>query len=413
LRGSGDSLYTACILAVRSSTGELVWYFQTTPGDSFDYDATQPILQADLTIAGRIRKVVMQANKNGFFYVLDRQTGEFLSAAPFVKGITWAKGVDKTGRPIELPGVADAKPKLLSPEPNGAHNWNGMAFHPGTGLVYLPARVGTQMLHVPDKNWKFNPDRDNVGIDGTYEGPLLAKLSALPPPTGELLAWDPVAHKAVWRAGYPVVDGGGVLATGGNLIFQGRADGVLAAYRATDGKEVWRFDAGTGIMAAPVTYVVDGVQYVTVMAGWGGSAGLMNTPAVGAVKPGWGRILTFATGGRAALNAPPFGHKEPPVPAITTRQDPQLVHAGSLLFNDQCFVCHGQNAVAGPVADLRYSSKAVLDALPSIVLGGSRAAAGMPSFAKIYSAKDVEAIRAYIIARSQESAKPTPASQRR
>ena len=413
LRGGGDSLYTACILAVRSSTGELAWYFQTTPGDSFDYDATQPIVQADLTIAGRIRKVVMQANKNGFFYVLDRETGEFLSAAPFVKGITWAKGVDKNGRPIEFPGVADAQPKLLSPEPNGAHNWNPMAFHPGTGLVYLPARVGTQMVHVPDKNWKYDPDRDNVGIDGKYEGPLFANMSAMPAPTGELLAWDPVARKAVWRAGYPVLDGGGVLATAGNLVFQGRADGILAAYRATDGKELWHVDAGTGIMAAPVTYMVDGVQYVTIMAGWGGSAGLMNTPAVGAVKNGWGRILTFATDGRAVLNVPPFGHKDPPVPAITTKQDPQLVHAGSLLFNDQCFSCHGLNAVAGPVPDLRYSSKAVLDALPSIVLGGSRAAAGMPSFAKIYSAKDIDAIRAYIIARSQESAKPTQASQRR
>jgi quinohemoprotein ethanol dehydrogenase len=222
-----------------------------------------------------------------------------------------------------------------------------------------------------------------------------------------------VAHKAVWRAGYPVLDGGGVLATGGNLVFQGRADGILAAYRATDGKEVWHFDSGTGIMAAPVTYMIDGVQYVTVMAEWGGSAGLMNTPAMGAVKNGWGRILTFATDGQAVLNAPPFGHKEPPVPAITTKQDPRLVHAGSLLFNDQCFSCHGLNAVAGPIPDLRYSSKAVLDALPSIVLGGSRAAAGMPSFAKIYSAKDVDAIRAYIIARSQETAKPTQASQRR
>ena len=414
LRGEGDSLYTASILAVKASTGELAWYFQTTPGDSFDYDATQPLLQADLTIGGRPRKVLVQANKNGFFYVLDRQTGEFISAAPFVSGITWASGVDsKTGRPTESPGVGDANPKLLSPESTGAHNWNPMAFHPTTGLVYFPARLGTQMVHVPDKKWKYDPNRDNVGIDGAYEGPLFAKMASMPPPSGELLAWDPMAQKAVWRAKYPVLDGGGVLATGGNLIFQGRADGIFAAYRATDGKQVWRFDAATGIMAPPVTYTVDGVQYVTVMAGWGGAAGLINTPAVGAVKPGWGRILTFALDGKAILKAPFFGHKNPPRPAITAKQDPQAVHAGGLLFNSHCFLCHGLNAVAGPLPDLRYSSKEVLDSLPSIVLGGARASSGMPSYKKILSEEDVKAIRAYIIARAQEAARPTQASQRR
>src|SRR5262249_33653951 len=266
LRGEGDSLYTACIVALKAATGELAWYFQTTPGDSFDYDATQPLIQAELTVDGRPRKVVLQANKNGFFYVLDRQTGEFVSAAPFVSGINWASGIDpKTGRPIELPGVAEANPKLLSPHPDGAHNWNPMAFHPGTGLVYIPARVGTQIVHVPDKKWKYDPERRNVGIDRNYEGPLSARMTSMPPPTGELLAWDPVAQKPVWRAKYPVVDGGGVLATGGNLIFQGRADGIFAAYRATDGERLWRFDAGTGIMAPPVTYTVHGTQYVTVL----------------------------------------------------------------------------------------------------------------------------------------------------
>jgi PQQ-dependent dehydrogenase (methanol/ethanol family) len=412
LRGEGDSLYTACILAVRASTGELVWYFQTTPGDSFDYDATQPLVQADLTIGGRLRKVLLQANKNGFFYVLDRQTGEFLSASPFVSGITWAIGVDsKTGRPIEFPGVGDVNPKILSPESTGAHNWNPMAFHPATRMVYFPARDGTQMLHVPDRKWKYDPNRDNVGIDGKYEGPLFAKLASMPPPVGELLAWDPVAQKAVWQAKYPVLDGGGVLATGGNLVFQGRSDGILAAYRATDGKQVWQFDCATGIMAPPVTYTVDGVQYITVLAGWGGAPGLMNTPEVGAVKPGWGRILTFALDGRSTLKAPPFGHKDPPRPAVTAKQNPQIVRAGALLFNSYCFLCHGLNAIAGPLPDLRYSSKEVLDSLPSIVLGGTRESGGMPSFKKILSEKEVKTIRAYIIARAQEAAAPTHAPQ--
>jgi PQQ-dependent dehydrogenase (methanol/ethanol family) len=414
VRGDGDSLYTACILAVKASNGELAWYFQTTPSDSFDYDATQPIMQADLTIGGRVRKVVMQANKNGFFYVLDRQTGEFLSGAPFVNGITWAKGLDpKTGRPIEFPGVGDANPKIISPEPNGAHNWNPMAFHPATGLVYFPARIGTQMVHAPDAKWKYDPNRDNLALDGKYDGPLYAKMGSMPPASGELLAWNPVTQKLAWSAKYPVLDGGGVLATGGNLVFQGRSDGIMAAFRATNGEQVWRFDARTGIMGPPVTYTVDGVQYITVLAGWGGASGSMNAPEVGAAKPGWGRILTFALDAKGGFEPPPFGHTEPPRPAITAKQDPKIVHEGSLLYNEHCFPCHGLNAVAGPLPDLRYLSKAALDSLPSVVLDGARASLGMPSFKKILSAKDVDAIRAFIIARSQETAAAAPAAQRR
>jgi mono/diheme cytochrome c family protein len=270
------------------------------------------------------------------------------------------------------------------------------------------------MVHVPDKKWKYDADRDNVGIDGNYEGSLFAKMAKMPPPTGELLAWDPAGQKAVWRAKYPVVDGAGALATGGNLVFQGRADGIFAAYRATDGEPLWRFDTATGIMAPPVTYTVGDTQYVTVLAGWGGPAGLMNAPASGAVKPAWGRILTFKLDAKAELKTPPYGHKEPPVPAVTAKQKARLVRQGGLLFNGQCFLCHGLNAVAGPLPDLRYSNKATLDALQEIVLRGTRAAAGMPSFAKIFSASDVAAIRAYIIARAQETAaKAASGSQRR
>jgi quinohemoprotein ethanol dehydrogenase len=404
LRGGGDSLYTACILAVKGATGELAWYFQTTPGDSFDYDATQPVIQTDLNLKGRLRKVLLQANKNGFFYVLDRQTGEFLSAAPFVSGITWASGIDPaTGRPIELPGVADSTAKILSPGTAGAHNWNPMAFDPGTGLVYIPVRDGGQMLHTPDKNWKYDPKTLNVGLDFQYEGPLIAKLGTMARPTGELLAWNPGVQEPAWRAQYAVAEGGGVLATRGNLVFQGRADGIFTAYQATDGERLWQFDAGTGIMAPPVTYTIDQTQYITVLAGWGGVSGLMNT--VPGSKPGYGRILTFTLDGHTELKVPPFGHKDPPVPAVTEKQDPQNVQRGAVLYRTHCMLCHGVNARAGSLPDLRYSTKAVLDALQSILLEGTRAARGMPSFQQIFTADDVNAIRSYIIARAQESAK--------
>jgi quinohemoprotein ethanol dehydrogenase len=402
--GNGESLYTASILAVRASTGELAWHFQTTPGDNWDFDSTQPLVQADLSIAGRIRKVIMQANKNGFFYVLDRATGEFLSGKPFVSGITWASGLDpKTGRPIEPPD--NTKPAIVSPAPDGAHNWNPMAFSPATGLVYLPAKTGTQSLHVPDTNWKYNPDRNNLGRAPLYEGPLADKLKSMPRPTGELLAWDPVAQRAAWHAKYPVAVGGGVLATAGNLVFQGRADGILAAYRATDGKQLWTFDAGTGIMAPPVTYQVDGIQYVSVLAGWGGPDGLGNDPSWGPVKPGYGRILTFMLGGNAAFKAPAFGYKNPPpMPSITLDASPQLVHQGELLFADNCAGCHGSKAIAGPLPDLRYASKETLEGIEGIVLGGKRASMGMPSFQKILNTGQVHAIQAYIVSRAREDA---------
>ena len=239
-----------------------------------------------------------------------------------------------------------------------------------------------------------------------YDGPLNAKLTSMPAATGELVAWDPVAQRSAWRVDYPVVEGGGVLATGGNLVFQGRADGVLAAYRASDGKQLWTFEAGTGIMAPPVTYLIDGVQYVSVMAGWGGSSGLFNAPGSGPVKPGYGRMLTFMVGGTATLKAPAFGHKDPPTPALTTKASPQVIHQGELLFNSNCSNCHGVNAVAGPMPDLRYASKETLEGIEDIVLGGSRASAGMPSFKKILNAGQVRAIQAYIISSARESAKP-------
>jgi PQQ-dependent dehydrogenase (methanol/ethanol family) len=407
--GEGDSLYAASILAVRAATGELAWHFQTVPGDNWDYDATQPLMQADLTIGGRPRQVIMQASKNGFFYVLDRATGEFLSGTPFVSGITWASGLDpKTGRPMESPSAyAGAQPVIVSPGPEGAHNWYPMAFHPETGLVYFPAKVGTQSLHAPDPEWMYNPKRENLGWDPFYEGPLQAKLDSLPPPSGELLAWNPVERRAVWRASYPVVEGGGVLATAGNLVFQGRADGILAAYRATDGQQLWSFDAGTGIMAPPVTYLVNGVQHVSVMAGWGGPDGMYNDSKRGKVRPGHGRILTFALGGTVALRVPAFGHTEPPTPAISINASRETLRQGKLLYDAHCPYCHGANVVAGPLPDLRYATKEVHDQFEAIVIGGARAPLGMPSFQDLLTAEQVRAIQAYVLSRARESARPS------
>lgn len=403
LRGAGDALYTSAIVAVHARDGSLAWFYQPTPGDNWDFDATQPLVQADLKIGGRIRNVLMQGNKNGFFYVLDRRTGEFLSGTAFVSGITWATGLDpRSGRPIEAPGVAGAAPAIISPDTFGAHNWHPIAFSPATGLVYLAAKSGSVYLHRPDTKWTYEADHINTGLDQTYNGPLRAKYAAMPAPTGELLAWDPVAKKAAWHAASPVLETGGVLATGGNLVFQGRADGMLVAYRATDGKQLWSFDTGTGIIAPPVTYSVEGVQYVTVMAGWGGGAGQANVVKSGPSKAGYGRVLTFAIGATAKVKVTPFGHDgPPPMPELTYDSSPELVLRGEQGYNGRCVTCHGRNAVGSALPDLRYSSKETIQSLDRIVLDGMLAPAGMPSFRKIVTPDDVKSLQAYIVSRAR------------
>jgi PQQ-dependent dehydrogenase (methanol/ethanol family) len=407
LRNTGankDNLYTASILAVRADDGTLVWHFQTTPGDNWDYDATQPLVRADLTIGGRLRKVIMQANKNGFFYVLDRQTGEFISGTKFVDGISWASGLDpRTGRPRETSsGYAALDPVLVSPDPSGAHTWTPMAFSPTTGLVYLGVRNHTTIVHAPNRMWRYDPNKYNHGM-GNYEGPLLAQLAQLPPPSGELLAWDPVKGQPAWRVTVPSLESGGTLASAGNLVFHGRGDGIFVAYRASDGQPLWRFDAGTGIIGAPVSYMIGDTQYVTLLAGWGGGTALFNFPWGGKVRPGYGRILTFALGGRGSFEVKPFGHTEPPRPARTVNVSASVVHQGQSLYAANCMVCHGYDAVAGPIPDLRYAPKEIHDIFEQIVLGGQLEMLGMPSFKKILNADQVRAIQAYILSRADES----------
>jgi quinohemoprotein ethanol dehydrogenase len=406
--GGGDNLYLASILALRASDGQLVWHYQVTPGDNWDYDATQPLMLAELKLDGGTRKVVMQASKNGFFYVLDRQSGQLLSAQPFVKGITWASEIDaKSGRPVEsASGFKGLEAVLVSPDPAGAHNWYPMAFHPGAGLVYVPAREGSVLAHAPNKGWKYEPKLWNLGEDASYNGPLVKQMVDAPAPTGKLVAWNPVEQREAWEVKLPVLESGGVLATGGNLVFHGRSDGMLCAYNATDGKKLWEYDTGTGIMAPPVTYLVNGVQYVTLMVGWGGSAGLLNIPGGGPTKPGFGRVLTFAIGGNAKLEVPPFGHQGPPAPAIQVKATAATVREGSALYAKMCLPCHGIEVKAGSgVPDLRYATAETHRQIEAIVLGGVRESRGMPSFKDALTREQLHAIEAYVLAESAAGAR--------
>jgi quinohemoprotein ethanol dehydrogenase len=400
--GGGDNLYVSSILAVHAQSGEYAWHYQVTPGDNWDFDATQPLMLADLTIGGQPRKVIMQASKNGFFYVLDRATGKVVSATPFVDGITWATRIDTaTGRPVESPSAyAGMSAVLVSPDPAGAHNWQSMAFDARTGIVYLGARNRAAHVHAPNVKWVNDVTNRNMGDDPRYEGELKARAASSPAPRGELLAWNAAEKKPAWRVSLPVVESGGVLATAGNLVFQGRSDGMFTAYRATDGAPLWNFDAGTGVMAGAVTYLAKGVQYITVMVGWGGPQGLANPLDHGPLKPGFGRILTFAIGGTAKLVPTAYGHSGPPVPAITLDTTPAALHEGELLYRTYCRFCHGRNAIAGSLPDLRYATADVHKQFDAIVRGGARKALGMPSFADDLDASQVRAIEAYVLARA-------------
>ena len=377
--GGGDNLYLASILAINPDNGELVWHYQTVPGDTWDYTAVQPMMLADLNFGGRERKVIMQAPKNGFFYVLDRATGELLAADPYVE-VNWASHVDlKTGRPVEIAG-ADYKEKgtYIRPGPLGGHNWQAMSFSPRTGLVYIPAQDNGRYYEQPaSKEFAFTPNQYNLGVGAI--GRNVDRYDI--PYKGRLLAWDPVARKPRWTVEYGNYWNGGTLATAGNLVFQGTATGDFYAYRATDGQKLWSSWAGTGIVAPPITYMIDGRQYVSVMAGWGG--------AFSKKARSYGRLLTFAIGGTAALPSRP---RPRTVTAITHSGTPQQIAAGARIFNTYCARCHGGATI---LPDLRRSTPGTYTALEKI-LDGSLADRGMPRFAELDKAAIAE-LRAYLL----------------
>lgn len=396
----GDNLYLSSILALRVSDGTYVWHYQTTPGDNWDYTATQPLMLAELEIDGRERRVIMQAPKNGFFYVIDRETGEFLSAEAF-GNITWATGMTPEGRPIENPSARALEGGVhVAPGPNGSHNWHPMSFNPETGLVYFSVYEHST-LHAVNDDWEYDPLSINIAGNFLYDGPTTGEEM---PRKGRLVAWDPVAQREVWRVEHPDPLSGGTLSTASGLVFQGRADGRLRAYRADDGELLWEFENETGIAAAPVTYSVDGTQYVAVLAGWGGPEVLING-GLGTGSVGPGRLLAFALDEEASLPAP-----VPPLPPIVEPTFGFVATAlefaeGEKMFSNNCVACHGIDAVSGGITpDLRRTTAEVHEQLVSIVLGGSRAQLGMPRFDDKLDEDDVRLIQGYILQRARDSA---------
>jgi len=409
--GGGDNLYLASILAIRPKTGRLAWCYQEVPGERWDYTATQKMILADLRIGGRIRQVLLQAPKDGFFYVLDRRTGELLSARPYAP-VNWAERIDpKSGRPVVNP-AADYEdgPALVYPAASGAHNWQPMAFSPRTGLVYIPVIEGAMIYAkgydlkgrtLADRwnvNGVFVEDYPAAGIPELQLPPLAGVLKGRTPPArrGVLRAWDPVAGRTVWEAETGSFWDGGVLATGGDLVVQGGADGHLTVRDAHSGRVLKVLDTGSSVMAAPMSYEIDGVQYLAVMAGYGGGPGWAYPPGSAAYRYGnQGRILAFRLDGGPVPK--PAAVVDTPIPQPPARiGTPAQIRRGGQLFAAQCSRCHA-NVARGLVPDLRRMTPQTHAAFEDIVLGGALAGGGMGRFDDVLTAADAGAIHAWLV----------------
>ena len=385
--GKGDNLFLCSIVALDAKTGAYKWHYQINPGESWDYNAAMDIELADLDIAGQKRKVLITAPKNGFVYVIDRVTGKLISAKPFVP-VTWAKGIDlATGRPIENPGIRyENGPATFSPTPIGAHSWLPMAFSLQTGLVYIPA-IDLQVTYddrgITPQNWKRKGGMAlDYGVNPSIAFPKGNEDSA-----SSLVAWDPVRQREVWRVKTPMHFNGGVLATAGKLVFQGQMDSKFNAYDARSGQLLWSFDAGAPVIAPPISYSVNGRQYVTVITGNGTSGGFL-----GAALARYGidyrtqarRGLTFALGGTAKL-PPKIPYVVKAVDDPSFRPDPAAEARGGTVYNTRCVVCHGGGvAAAGTAPDLRTSGVVLSqESLDAILHDGALVSQGMPRFEEL------------------------------
>ncbi len=413
--GGGDNLYLSSIVAVKPDTGEYVWHYQTTPGETWDYTATQPIMVTELDYPEGKRKVVMQAPKNGFFYVLDAATGELLSAEKFAP-LTWATHVDmETGRPVEVPEAryeVTGVPAIVAPAALGMHNWHPMAFSKDTGYVYLPVTVSSSTYASPEE---FTPNMDgwNTGIgfrasDGVE--PVVA-TGVNPERDSYLLAWDPVAAKEVWRVTNETYGPSGTLATAGGLVFSGNHSGDFVAYDAKTGEKLWSADTQARIVAAPSTFEANGAQHIALLAG---ARGLPpEQERTNPISANNSRVLVYRLGATGTLPATLEEASAGASGSDGVRINPPLLEAnnetvaeGEQLYGANCAICHGPASVpaAGAVApDLRYSGLLVYDRQwDEAVLEGNRAQRGMPGFSATLSDEQSEAIRHYVIKRAND-----------
>lgn len=408
----GDNLFLSSIMAVDAETGTYKWHFQTTPGDNWDYTATQTIILADLPLGegGAKRRVAMQAPKNGFFYVVDAATGKYISGDAYVP-VNWATGLDANGRPIEVAAARYAKePFQQTPGPLGGHNWQPMAYNPDLGLAYIPAQEIPQ-AYAEDPRFASRPTGWNTGIDFSAGVPPIA-----PPEVakmlraslkGRLIAWDPVARKPRWTVEHENAWNGGVLSTAGGLVFQGRLTGDFSAFDAATGDKLWTYQLKSGGASGPGTYMIDGEQYVTITTGWGSAFALAAGFAFDEkVTSSVGKVVTFKVGGTKEIADSGLTPIEA-APKGDAFGSLAMISEGTVHYARNCAVCHGPLAVSsGVLPDLRWSMiTGNKDAWKGAVLDGNLSANGMVSFSEYLTPDEAEAIRAYVLTQAHTAAK--------
>ncbi len=400
--GGGDNLFLCSIVALDPDTGEYLWHYQTTPGETWDYNSNMDIVLADLEIDGKERKVIMHAPKNGFFYVIERGTGKLLSAEPYAD-VSWASKIDlATGRPVEVPGSRyEDGQALVTPGPFGAHNWPPMSYNPQTGLVYIPT-IHQYLIYSDDEvdlnTWESPDWFAPVPTGG--EGVAFEIVGNRNDGTrGSLQAWDPVKQEQVWEIPLHSPWNPGTLTTAGNLVFQGRADGDLVAYNAETGQELWKEHLGLGIAAPPVTYAINGKQYVSLLVGWGAVFAAIGGQEASDLGWQYGRhmrrLVTFSLEGDEELPALPPPEVPEPLAAPFFEVDEALARTGEDIYG-QCSWCHGQEGLAGGSApDLRASTIPLDHDAFGATLRAGRVPLGMPAYDNL-SDEHVKALQHYI-----------------
>jgi len=413
--GGGDNLFLASIVAVDADTGKYKWHYQTTPEDNWDYTAVQDMALADMEIDGEKKKVLLQAPKNGFFYVIDRSNGKVLRAHPFA-AVTWATHVDlETGRPVENPEVDYSENGAwVLPGPLGAHNWQAMSVDLEAGLVYIPTQENAFFYAIQEDYkktgiYKRNPGRWNMGIEmSSLAQNILANLESQPTPGGFLKAFNPLTGETKWSVPIPHYWNGGVLATAGGLVFQGDALGIFSAYDKETGERLWEFNTYTSMLAPPITFEIDGEQYVSILTGSGGGDLFGGEPLppieiqASLTYNNFGRLLVFKLDGQKKIPIPDVRDKTVPEQQLAD-VSADKIRNGESNYNDYCAVCHGFIVKsAGGVPDLRKMTTGTHDLFNKIVLGGILGSNGMAGFADVISEEEVENIHHYIRARAHE-----------
>jgi len=403
--GGGDNLFLASIVALDADSGEYKWHFQQTPGDTWDYTSTQPITMAELEIDGKMRKVLMQAPKNGFFYVIDRVTGEFISGKAY-SYMNWADGLDENGKPIERVGAryTDGKTHWITPGSHGAHNWHPQAYNRKLGLVYIPAGSQPGPYARIDGRGAYEKEAVGgpVGVNASmtaklYNPPVFDTHPDAPAPgsrSGRLVAWDPIQQKEVWAVEQPGSNyNSGILTTETGLLFQSDATGKFSARDGATGKVLWDFDTRSAGISPSITYLVDGVQYITVAIGWGGGQGQVHK-LTGQKHPG--TFYTFKVGGTAEAPAklPEIASN---ITTLTTDAPPENIGHGWDVFTQFCIGCHQVGAGGGAIPDLARSSEGIFKNYEEIVLNGMLVSQGMPNFGEYLSPEDVADLKSYVL----------------